>query len=354
MDSTGASFERHTQPVLFIHYNPQQSDREKYLARSKALSHAVKVGQGRRRRLRLPDRGNTGVLQHRITCFNDHHCDCATRWRLVESRCARFQLHPKNGSGDPFDGLPIAITPDVHETIIFWASPALWDCVHNQSYQKSGKSLFRLEMERDLLRLHNKLDATMFVYQAATLMSALHRNSNLDLRTMTLKRQALSALRNSIEVALDPAHGDHVNALLYATTAALFEDQETPAALHYAEIEKLVLSLENNGDFGRLSALRFPLMCVLSFDTLIAMMEARPMRLHQSPLPTCMRDMVEASFRRLRSPGFRAMDPDYLSPPFSHEFADTFRGWKVALTPYSDLNTDCDPMTASFFALQYL
>jgi hypothetical protein len=113
----------------FILYNPTQSAREQFLARSKALSHAAKAAQSRQRR--------AGRLQRRLSRVEDEsttrECTCQQLYCVCdgakrESPCLRFALIPKNASGDPFDGLPIMMTNAIHETIVFWSKPALWDC----------------------------------------------------------------------------------------------------------------------------------------------------------------------------------------------------------------------------------
>jgi hypothetical protein len=117
----------------FILYNPHQNLREQFLARSKALSHAAKAAQSRQRRAgRLHQRRQTRAEQDDEANLRDCTCQqlyCACEGAPKrESPCLRFALLPQNASGDPFDGLPIMMTNAIHETIVFWSKPALWDC----------------------------------------------------------------------------------------------------------------------------------------------------------------------------------------------------------------------------------
>lgn len=108
----------------FITYDPTQSVRTQLLERSKALSHAAKAFHSHRRR-----RGTEKHLTVQAKAEpKDNKCRCQHDCECDQAQCPRFRLIPYNGSGDPFSGLPIVMTPALHETIVFWTKPALWDC----------------------------------------------------------------------------------------------------------------------------------------------------------------------------------------------------------------------------------
>jgi hypothetical protein len=151
----------------FIIYNPDHTVRELELNRAKARSYAARVRHVRRKVLDRPKPGVAVVAneQPRAQCSCQHQCE--SEGRLGSAQCTRAQFLSLGESMNSFEGLPIVITTVVHEIIVFWNQPALWDCIHNYSHGKNSRSYFRLELERDILNLQNELDAVMFLCECA-------------------------------------------------------------------------------------------------------------------------------------------------------------------------------------------
>lgn len=110
---------------LFIIYDLNHSVRELQLNRARALSHAAKVQHIRRRgRKRI-----TPLVAHELTVAR---CTCPQRCKSKApssaSHCLRSQFLPSGGPMHAFQCLPIVMTNAVHEIIVFWFKPTLWDC----------------------------------------------------------------------------------------------------------------------------------------------------------------------------------------------------------------------------------
>lgn len=336
----------------FIQYKPRRSKKNKKLTWLRKEAEQTTDARKSRRQL---DGVKSALDNSTSSSARSEQDDTVQPLASLESRCTRFKLVPRNGSSDPFSGLPFMVTAEVHEVIVFWTNPKLWNCIHNYSPGKSTKSYFFLEMEQDVLKLQTELDAVMFLYQAAALMAAVHPNQVLERRKLRLKRQALSVLRESIELIEDkPSQESFINALICATIAALCESQADQVQMHGNQIQGLIRTLEQMDDNDGLKTLATRMGRVFFFDNVMALKEGRSVICNENYLPGYMRAIVEAQDPQMFNFRDQSEHHSPIGKPFSQALIDVFHLWRTVMTIYVNPATESshlEPMSTFFLTL---
>jgi hypothetical protein len=247
------------------------------------------------------------------------------------------------------------LTAEIHEAIVYWTNPSIWRCIHNHRRGQSAKSYFTLEMEHDVQKLHrSELDAVMFLYQSAALMAAIDDSPVLGRRKMRLKRQALSTLRESLELAeITTTRESSINALMCLTIAALCEGEAQQVEIHGSQIRSMVQALEADGDSDSLAILTTRMCRVFFFDNFTALLAGRKIICSQDWLPTQMRSMIRAqepTVNKLRGDSTMQSTP---GAPFSQALIDVFHDWRTVLTVYGGPaaeKNNVDPVSAFYLS----
>jgi hypothetical protein len=225
--------------LTFIAHNPAQSVRQYEIERAKALSHAAKVAhrrrQGDRRHIEAHASG-TSMGPSFCTQPTAPYIPITNR-RGHEISTTRLLLLPGCGNSDPFDTMPVRITPQNSRLPLLWQAHMASDRTTHTHEISSALNLQNLYVE-DALHLKR------LFYIGSALLSSVHRqHQDLQLQTLRHRVSCYESLNHEIGLVSQPRRKMVLlQRLSLILTAAILTRERFEAGVHprklYDEISK--------------------------------------------------------------------------------------------------------------------
>ncbi|ETN39866.1 uncharacterized protein HMPREF1541_06092 [Cyphellophora europaea CBS 101466] len=225
--------------LVIISHNPGNSTRAASLERARALAYAARISSPARKKKKALSMTRLEQRQQAKEARNTSSQENVATLQLLGSRATLLTTLLKQGNSDPFNSMPVQITPSIGSTLSFWNSRMPVYC------SEGRRVVNEKQFNTDIVNLHNEACCSAFLFLCATLMSAQNpQQADLVHNSLRLKNQALQTLRTEIARNKAEKSAFALRAIVYLFEATIMTAEVSEAKIHGAYVVEALRQIE--------------------------------------------------------------------------------------------------------------